>query len=168
MVEQGSQIALFFSNSNIYPRDEYDRRLSYVYRLGNIWGVPVIADSWDHDAWREAVRGLEDEPEQGARCRACFQFSLERTHRKAEELNIPSFTTSLTLSPHKNSQVIFAIGRKFPGFVEENFKKRDGFRRSIQLSREYQLYRQHYCGCEFSHRDLRIPTSDTPPTLSED
>ena len=99
-----------------------------------------------------AVSGLEKEPERGGRCPVCFGFSLERTARKAAELKIGRFATSLTVSPLKDSKTIFAVGAKYPGFEPFDFKKKDGYRRSGILAGEYGLYRQNYCGCEFSIR----------------
>lgn len=150
LIKQGDAVTLFFSNSNIFPKEEYEKRLEYVKRLADHFNIEVVEDTWDHEAWLEAVKGLEDEPEKGARCNACFAFNLKRTMDKAEELGLHRFTTTLTLSPHKISAAIFESGKHMDGFVEENFKKKDGFRRSVELSEELDLYRQNYCGCEFS------------------
>lgn len=150
LMKNGDTVILFFSNSNIFPHEEYVKRLEYVKKLANHFNIEVIEDTWDHDAWLEAVKGLEDEPEKGSRCSACFAFNLKRTKVKADELGLHRFTTTLTLSPHKVSSTVFNSGKNLDGFVEENFKKMDGFRRSIELSKELDLYRQDYCGCEFS------------------
>lgn len=147
---EGKQVVLFYSNANINTKEEHDKRLAYVKKLAEELDAEVIEDSWDHREWLEAVKGLEKEPEGGARCDVCFAFNLERAKRKADELGIEAFTTTLTLSPHKNSKKIFQIAEVHEGFVEENFKKREGFKRSIELSRELGLYRQSWCGCEFS------------------
>ncbi|MCK5156081.1 MAG: epoxyqueuosine reductase QueH [Spirochaetales bacterium] len=155
LIKSGNSVIVFFSNSNIYPHEEYLKRLESVQKLAEHLNIEVIVDSWDHDAWLEAVRGLEDEPEKGARCKACFSFNLQRTKKKTDELGIDRFTTTLTLSPHKVSSVVFESGHAFEGFVEENFKKNDGFRRSLELSKELSLYRQNYCGCEFSMDENR-------------
>ncbi len=152
MMEDGYKITLFYSNSNIYPEGEYRKRLSEAQRLADIWKVPLIEDSWDHTEWLAFVKGYEREPEGGSRCARCFEFNLRRTAQKAEELGFLYYTTTLTLGPYKNSKMIFEIAEKFPGFLEYNFKKRNGFLRSIELSKEYHLYRQNYCGCEFSMR----------------
>ena len=108
----------------------------------------------DHDAWLAAVRGLENEPEGGARCSRCFRYALSRVAALAAEKGFDAFTTSLTISPHKRSEIICAIGRELDParFLAVDFKKHDGFRRSTQLARERGLYRQDYCGCEFSRR----------------
>ena len=111
-----------------------------------------MVDDYDHAAWLGFIQGLEGEPESGKRCLRCFEFNLARTAECARRLGICFFATTLTISPHKRSADIFRIGLSMPGFVAIDFKKRDGFRRSVALSREYGLYRQRYCGCEFSLR----------------
>ena len=151
--EEGWNITLFYSNSNIFPEAEYLKRLDSANKLASIWKVPLITDSWDHEQWRKYVKGHEKEPEGGSRCSLCFEFNLKRTADKAKELGFTAFTTTLTLGPYKNSKVIFDIASVFPGFMEFNFKKKNGFLRSVELSKEYGLYRQNYCGCEFSIRD---------------
>lgn len=151
--EEGWNITLFYSNSNIYPETEYLKRLESANKLANIWKVPLVTDSWDHELWKEYVKGYEKEQEGGSRCSLCFEFNLKRTADKAEELGFNAFTTTLTLGPYKNSKVIFDIASVYPGFMEFNFKKKNGFLRSVELSKEYGLYRQNYCGCEFSIRD---------------
>lgn len=153
MMNEGYKITLFYSNSNIFPREEYIKRLEEARRLASIWNVELIEDSWDHRDWLLFIKGYENEPEGGKRCEKCFEFNLRRTAEKAKELGFPLYTTTLTLGPYKNSKMIFRIAEQFPGFLEYNFKKKDGFLRSMELSKEYNLYRQNYCGCEFSFRD---------------
>lgn len=152
LVLDGYEVVLYFSNFNIHPEDEYLKRLQTARMLADKMNLVIEEDSYDHDEWLKHVRGLENEPEKGARCSKCFEFSLRRTAQMAERLDIPAFATTLTLSPHKVSRIIFEIGAQFPRFVPVDFKKKDGFLRSIQLSKEYDLYRQSYCGCEFSKR----------------
>ena len=151
--EEGWNITLFYSNSNIFPEEEYLKRLDSAKKLASIWKVPLVIDSWDHEQWTNYVKGHEKEKEGGSRCSLCFEFNLQRTADKAEELGFNAFTTTLTLGPYKNSKVIFDIASVFPGFMEFNFKKKNGFLRSVELSKEYGLYRQNYCGCEFSIRE---------------
>jgi len=152
MMNDGYDITLFYSNSNIFPKKEYLKRLEEARRLADIWNVALIEDSWDHREWLSFIKGFEREPEGGNRCKKCFEFNLRRTAQKAKEQGFPLYTTTLTLGPYKNSKMIFRIAEQFPGFLEYNFKKKDGFLRSIELSKEYNLYRQDYCGCEFSFR----------------
>ena len=146
------QVTLFYSNSNIYPREEYEKRLVEVHKLASIWDILVEEDVYDHKDWLNHIKGLEREPEKGARCAKCFDYSLRRTAELADKLNFDAFTTTLTLSPHKISKMIFEIGAQYPKYIPYDFKKQNGFLRSMQLSKEYDLYRQNYCGCEFSMR----------------
>lgn len=147
---ENSQVTLFFSNSNIFPYSEYLKRLESAKVLAKHFNIPIIEDNYNQEGWLEAVSGLENEPEKGKRCCACFAFSLTQTAAKAEKLGIEKFATSLTVSPHKNSQQIFQIGSQFERFSLYDFKKKDGFRRSLELTTEIGLYRQNYCGCRFS------------------
>jgi predicted adenine nucleotide alpha hydrolase (AANH) superfamily ATPase len=149
-------VTLFFSNCNIYPAGEYARRLEEVRKLSRLADCPLVVDEYDHGAWLAAVAGLEDEPERGARCRVCFEFSLGRAAVFAREHGFDALTTSLTISPHKVSATIFEIGQRVADeFLCIDFKKKDGFRRSLELSRAYGMYRQDYCGCEFSLKAAR-------------
>ena len=143
-------VSLYFSNSNINSKMEFEKRLSYVEKIAGIFDVGLEIDIYRHDDWLEHVRGLENEAEKGLRCVKCFDWSLRRTAQKAAEVGIESFATSLTVSPHKNSRVIFEAGNQYPGFESWDFKKENGFRRSRELSDKFDLYRQNYCGCEFS------------------
>ncbi|MDD5698217.1 MAG: epoxyqueuosine reductase QueH [Victivallaceae bacterium] len=152
LLAEGREVILYFSNSNIDCKAEFDRRLSHVERLAGIFEVGLEIDPYRHDLWLEAVRGLESEPEKGRRCLKCFTWNLERAARRAAADGIAGFTTALTVSPQKNSRLIFETGRCRPGFEARDFKKRDGFRRSVELSAEFGFYRQNYCGCEFSLR----------------
>ncbi len=145
-------VTLFYSNSNIAPAAEYEKRLEQVRVVARASDVPLIEDDYDHDEWLAAVRGLEQEPERGRRCLACFAFSLGRTAAYAQARGYDGFTTTLTLSPHKRSKDIFAIGSALGPFIAVDFKKKDGFNKSLELSCRYGLYRQDYCGCEFSRR----------------
>ena len=145
-------VTLFFSNSNIAPEAEYQRRLATARELASTLGLPLVVDSYDHAAWLESVRGLEDEPEKGKRCAKCFEFNLGRAAAYARANGFDHFTTTLTISPHKSSPLIFGIGERLGGFLAVDFKKQDGFRQSVEASKRLGLYRQDYCGCEFSLR----------------
>ena len=146
---------LFFSNHNIAPKEEYDKRLESARILAKTWNIELIEDTYDHNSWLKAIEGYESEPERGLRCSRCFAYSLSRTAQYASSNGFDHFTTTLTVSPHKVSKTIFEIGKQYPGYEPWNFKKKDGFKRSNELSRELDLYRQSYCGCEFSLRDMR-------------
>ncbi len=143
---------LYYTNSNIWPEAEYDKRHAELAKVADHYGLELYKGSWDHAAWLEAVKGHEADKEGQGRCALCFAFNLSRAAAAAKELGIGHFTTTLTVSRFKKSATIFAVGDAFEGFEEIDFKKKDGFNRSIQLSKELGLYRQEYCGCEFSMR----------------
>ncbi len=143
---------LYFSNSNIDTPGEFDKRYEELLKVARCYSLSVMKDSYEHSSWLDAVRGYEGEREGGERCSICFTYSLERACIKAKELSIPHFTTTLTVSRFKSSERIFKIGEAFAGFERIDFKKKDGFNRSVELSRKMGLYRQNYCGCEFSKR----------------
>ena len=116
--------------------------------------LDLIVDPYRHADWLEHVSHVErfaEQPERGLRCTACFAWSLNRTAEKALELDM-NYATTLTVSPHKKSETIFRLCENDPRFEAYNFKKQDGFKRSLELSRELELYRQNFCGCEFSER----------------
>ena len=104
----------------------------------------------EHQQWLDSIGGHETDPEKGERCALCFRYNLSEAAEEAEKLGIGHFTTTLTISPHKSSSLIFSIGDKTPGFTPIDFKKDGGYQRSIEISKELSLYRQRYCGCEFS------------------
>ncbi len=147
---EGYEVILFFSNSNIFPEDEYTRRLEAGKKLSGIYKTELLEDDYRHDLWLKAVYGYEDEPEKGKRCKKCFEYNLKRTSDAADKLNIPYFTTTLTISPHKKSKDIFRAGSRFKKYLPFDFKKENGFLKSMEFSKKYSLYRQNYCGCEFS------------------
>ena len=141
---------MFFSNSNIDTHEEYEKRLGEARKLAAAEGVELVADAYDHSEWlREVAAGYEDEPEKGRRCERCYRYNLARTASYAAAEGFEAFTTSLTVSPHKPSAKIFAASDD-PRFLHEDFKKREGFKLSVRRAAELGLYRQPYCGCEFS------------------
>jgi predicted adenine nucleotide alpha hydrolase (AANH) superfamily ATPase len=162
----GYEPHLFYSNSNIWPEEEFEKRLEETRKLADITHTGLLIDPYDHDAWKGWISGLEEEPEHGKRCSRCFAFSLKRTAEEAYRQGIHLITTTLTISPHKNSKQVFAEGSNIDieppegyddsigtvRFLEIDFKKQGGYSRSLHLTREYWFYRQSYCGCEFSFR----------------
>ena len=160
LLNDGWKVDLFYSNSNIYPRVEYEKRLEGVKKTAEYFGIEWFADDYSHEDWLEAVRGYENEPEKGRRCARCFGYSLSRTAERAGAGGYSGFCTTLTVSPHKISKVLFSEGHSAAAAVEDencryieyDFKKKDGYKRSIELAKEIGLYRQNYCGCEFSMR----------------
>lgn len=146
------EITLFYYNPNIYPASEYCRRLEEQRMLLSRLNIPILEGPYEPDAYDQAVQGLEGEPEGGARCRKCFALRLEAAAAKAAELSYDFFATTLSISPHKNAQLLGELGESIGHrygvqHLPSDFKKKEGYKRSIQLSAEYGLYRQNYCGC---------------------
>ena len=136
---------------------EYNHRLEEQKRYCKAQGIDVICEEHLPEDFLSQVVGFEDCKEGGARCAICFKLRLLKTAKKAKELGFDGFATTLTVSPHKNSEVINAIGKSIERdegiyFLDGNFKKKDGYKKSIMLSREFGLYRQNYCGCKFSKK----------------
>ncbi|MDO4584471.1 MAG: epoxyqueuosine reductase QueH [Planctomycetia bacterium] len=154
LLNAGRKVRLYYSNSNIATREEFDKRLEWVRWLAEKNRLVLEVDTYDHAAWLQAVQGLEQEPEQGKRCQACFGWSLAQTAQRARELGC-TFTTTLTISPHKSSSILFAVGKPYPHFEPIDFKKQNGFLRGRQLAKEYGFYLQNFCGCEFSLRSCK-------------
>ncbi len=151
------EVVGFFYNPNIHPEEEYSRRLMEVQRISALWRVLVDVGPYDHERFLAVAHGLEGEPEGGRRCVACYRLRLEAAAHRAAENGCTHLATTLTIAPMKRAAVINPIGREAAGrcglgFLEEDWKKRDGFKHSVELARDLGLYRQHYCGCEFSHR----------------
>lgn len=147
--------ALFFCNPNLHPREEHDRRLEEARRYAADRGLAILAPDPEFQAWEVAVRGLEDQPEGGARCAACIAFRLDRTARAAREGGFDAFATTLSVSPLKKAGPIDAAGleagrRHGVEYLPADFKKKGGWPESVRLSKEHGLYRQDYCGCRFS------------------
>lgn len=151
LLDEGYDPVLVYGNSNIWPQEENDVRYQNLLKVaGHFGGLQVIRQDYDHENWLEFVKGLENEPEGGARCLKCFEYNLRCAHEEAVRLGIDCFTTTLTVSRFKNSSKIFKVGSAFEGFEPIDFKKKDGFARSCEMAKELGLYRQQYCGCEFS------------------
>lgn len=152
LLEDGWRPVLFFSDDNIFPHEEFVKRYENLLKVAEANSLEVIMDGYDHEAWRHFISGLESEPEHGERCVKCFRYNLKKTEAKARELGIKHFCTTLTVSRFKKSAVIFSQGEDLEGFEAIDFKKKDGFARSCALAKEMGLYRQSWCGCEFSMR----------------
>lgn len=149
---------VFFFNPNIYPEIEHNRRRDELIKYCKKMDYEYIIEEYAPQNWYDEINGLETEPEKGIRCNKCFEHRLEKTAQKANELGIKYITTTLSVSPHKISKNIFNAGQKIAkkysiNFVEKDFKKNDGFLKTMQLAKENDFYRQKYCGCEFSYRE---------------
>ncbi len=145
----------FFYNPNIHPGEEFRKRALATLELREKSPFPLVMESGGEQAWEEAVRGLEGEPERGRRCEACIRLRLRETARKAAELGMPAFGTVLTVSPKKDAAMVNRVGREEEEragvrFVAADMKKGDGYLRSVRITRELGIYRQRYCGCRFS------------------
>lgn len=155
-------VTLFYYNPNIFPEEEYQKRVQEQKRL--IAAIPLVhpvsfwAGEYDPDRFFASVRGLEKEPEGGKRCEVCFRLRLQRAAQAAAEKQFSFFTTTLTVSPLKNAPLLNAIGEEMGKtygvqWLPCDFKKKEGYKRSVALSKEYDLYRQDYCGCVFSQKE---------------
>ena len=147
-------VTVFYYNPCIMPSEEYEHRLSEQKRLCEIMNVPLIVGEYDNARYVECVRGYEGAPEGGDRCKKCFYMRLYETAQKAKSEGCDYFCTTLTVSPHKNAEIINAIGEQIASevgiaFLPSDFKKKNGYLRSIELSKQYGIYRQGYCGCRF-------------------
>ncbi|MBN1347851.1 epoxyqueuosine reductase QueH [candidate division KSB1 bacterium] len=154
-------ITLFFYNPNIHPAEEYYLRLRELQQLADKLNLPCQPADYDCEDWFNWIKGLESDPEGGRRCEVCFHKRLEKTAQIAASEGFDMFATVLTVSPHKNAQLINLIGSQLGikyqvPFLEANFKKKDGFKRSLELCRQFGLYRQDYCGCIFSRNEREI------------
>lgn len=158
-------ITIFYSNDNIYPKSEYDKRLDEINNFSKKISneIKVINDEYNEDDFNNAICGLENLGEKSKRCYECYKLRLEKTAIKAKELGFDYFTTTLSISPFKVEKWINEIGYMLEDkydikYLYSNFKKDDGYNDSIKLSKEYGLYRQDYCGCKYSlkERDERI------------
>ena len=154
-------ISVFYYNPNISSVDEYNKRLKEEQRFVLEYPfknkINVIPGVYDNDKFEKIIEGLEEEKEGGARCFKCYRLRLEESAKYAKDNNFDYFTTTLTISPYKNSNKLNEIGRELEEeygikYLYSDFKKKNGYKRSIELSREYNLYRQDYCGCKYSKK----------------
>lgn len=154
-------ITVFYYNPNIEPEIEYIKRKEEQIRLiKEIGGINFLDCDWENERFKELSKGLEDLPEGGYRCHKCYGERLERTAIEAKQGGYDYFCTTLTVSPYKNSQVINSIGKEISEkigikYLFSDFKKKEGYKRSVELSKKYNLYRQDYCGCNYS-KDNKI------------
>lgn len=156
------KMSVFYYNPNISPKAEFEKRLSEEKRLLSEMPLDekteVLEGEYNYDEFLEIAKGLEDIPEGGERCFRCYKLRLEKTAALAKEKGFDYFCTTLSVSPLKNSQKINEIGMELAEkygvkWLPSDFKKKEGYKRSIELSRQYGLYRQNFCGCVFSKKE---------------
>ncbi len=148
-------VTAYWYNPNIHPYGEYEKRLDSANIVARNLEVPLIEDDYEVENWFDQIKGFEEEPEGGKRCTICFAMRLKKTAEYAKEHGFKYVTTTMTISPHKNAELINKLGQfhcKNNGvkWIDSNFKKKDGFRRSVEMSKEMGLYRQRFCGCFYS------------------
>ena len=171
-------ITVFFYNPNIDEREEFQKRLDELYRFTReadfALGVKVVEGPYEPEVFYEMAKGREDLPERGARCYDCYELRLRKTAEYAKENGFDYFSTTLSISPYKNAEWLNEIGLRLEkeygasAFLFSDFKKKNGYKRSIELSEQYGLYRQDYCGCKFSKRDRDAKRGENSKERSEE
>ena len=155
--EMGYEVIVYFSNSNLDTQDEFNKRLNAQNKVCNYHNVKLIVSEYNHNEYLDYIKGLENEPERGERCKKCILYRLKKTVQKAKELGIDFYTTSLPISPHKKFDMIVELANSINNdikFIAIDFKKKDGFVKTNKLAKELEIYRQNYCGCEFAKSHL--------------
>ncbi len=162
VLSQFFKVTVLYYNPNIYPKEEYEKRLNEQVKIISSMkfknDVTLMECEYDENEFLSFTKGMENEVEGGKRCKECFILRLNETAKKAKENSFDYFTTTLSVSPHKNAQMLNEIGMELQKkygvrYLVSDFKKKEGYKRSIQLSKEFDLYRQEYCGCRFSLRE---------------
>jgi predicted adenine nucleotide alpha hydrolase (AANH) superfamily ATPase len=160
--------SVFYYNPNIAPHSEYGRRLTELERFAELKKFRLVTGSYDQGEWTERVREYRFCGEKSERCAECYRMRLEALYRKAGELGVDAVTTTLSVSPHKDAGMINRIGKELDKssgieFIAADFKKGDGYKKSVDLSRAYGFYRQDYCGCVYSKIERDKNFSGTYP-----
>jgi predicted adenine nucleotide alpha hydrolase (AANH) superfamily ATPase len=157
LLKEEYEVCGYFYNPNIHPRQEYDLRLDETRKVARVLDIRLYEGLYDDERWLRITQKFKEEPEKGRRCDVCYAMRLEKTAQKASELGFDIFTTVMSLSPWKRAESLNRMGRMFSSrygirFLVADFKKKDGFRKSIELSKDHGLYRQNYCGCVYSKK----------------
>lgn len=157
LMEEGYEVFLYYYNPNVSPVSEYKLRAQEVEKIAKEFNLKFFVEVYDHLSWLVKIRGLKKEPEKGKRCLVCYLDRLAKVAKKAKKENFDYFASTLSVSPHKDSTQINHIGKELENsvgveFFFRDFKKKDGFKKASNLAKELDLYRQDYCGCEFSKR----------------
>jgi len=158
--ELGYEPIAYFYNPNIQPRSEYNKRLKAQMKLCAKMGCELIVEPYSPDIYKEVMNGYENHNEGSERCKRCFELRLLKTVQKAKAMDIENFTTTISVSPHKNYGVVKQVGDFFStyfniNFLSHDFKKQDGFLKTNQISKNLEIYRQNYCGCDISMKSLK-------------
>ena len=151
----GYEVIVYFYNPNLDTQEEFDKRLGAQKIICESFNVELLVENYNHEDYLNYIKGLENEPERGRRCNKCIELRLMKSAQKAKSMGIDLFTTSLVISPHKNFQKISEIGNNIANstginYLVQNFRKQDGFLKTNKISRDLNIYRQNYCGCEFA------------------
>lgn len=160
-LRQDFDVTVYYDNSNIWPQEEFDKRAVEAERFFASEGVEFVLTQWNHDDWQKLATGLENEPEKGRRCQLCYHYRLKNTAEYAATHGFEYFTTSLSISPHKDQQAIISLGQALAQqhglkFLSQDFRLDDGFKKSVDFGKERNFYRQKYCGCEYSQKNGKI------------
>lgn len=156
-------ITILYYNPNISPYEEYIKRkkeqIKLINEIKTTKSINIIDCDYDNELYNELIKGLENEPERGNRCTICYKMRMEKTAIIAKENNYDYFCTTLSVSPYKNTNLINQLGKELENkynikWLYSDFKKKDGYKKSIELSKKYNLYRQNYCGCIHSQNQL--------------
>jgi predicted adenine nucleotide alpha hydrolase (AANH) superfamily ATPase len=157
LLSEGFEVTGYFYNPNIYPYEEYQKRLEATRKAAEKLNFPIKEGKYTPGEWTTAAELFKDEPEGGKRCEVCFRYRLEDTYRRLIESDMDCFTTTLTIGPRKPAAIVNRIGLEIGGekFLVRDFKKKAGFQRATILAKEWGIHRQHYCGCIYSMRTDR-------------
>ncbi len=166
LLRDAYEVTGYFYNPNIQPVEEYELRLAEARKVAGVLGIGLLEGPYDEERWIRMTRRFRDEPEKGRRCDVCYALRLQKTAWTAREKGFDLFATVMSLSPWKKAPTMNRIGKMFSArygvsFLESDFKKKDGFRKSVVLSKGLGLYRQDYCGCASSQR-VGKPSDPSP------
>jgi len=156
-LQKDFDVTIYYDNSNISPKEEYQKRKSEAENFYKKEGIKFIESQYNHDNWLKIVEGLESEPERGKRCVLCYYYRLKNTAQYAKGNGFNCFSSTLSISPHKDSKILSNLGRALEKeigieFIDENWKKKERFKHAMKFSHEHDFYHQDYCGCEFSDK----------------
>ena len=154
LLSEGFEVTGYFYNPNIYPYEEYRRRLEATRKVAEELNFPLEEGLYTPDEWMTVTESLKEEPEGGKRCEVCFRYRLDDTYRHMNASDFDYFTTTLTIGPRKPAEIVNRIGLEIGGerFLSRDFKKKAGFQRATNLAKEWGIHRQDYCGCIYSMR----------------